>query len=84
MLLGRLKLVPEGVELRPWRSLEVRGSPELTRRALLQHNARRVIRKRVDLSLEALVAEATLAPQNASFLGGFWGLAGISTWCARL
>ena len=29
MLLGRLKLVPEGVELRPWRSLEVRGSPEL-------------------------------------------------------
>ena len=29
VLLGRLKLVPEGVELRPWRSLEVRGSPEL-------------------------------------------------------
>ena len=29
MVLGRLKLVPEGVELRPWRSLEVRGSPEL-------------------------------------------------------
>ena len=29
MSLGRLKLVPEGVELRPWRSLEVRGSPEL-------------------------------------------------------
>ena len=87
VLLGRLKLVPEGVELRPWRSLEVRGSPdlqngglraleeawddfllvaffcqvwsfslllgrlqvapgELTRRALLQHNASRVIRKR--------------------------------------
>ena len=23
------KLVPEGVELRPWRSLEVRGSPGL-------------------------------------------------------
>ena len=37
MVLGRLKLVPEGVELRPWRSLEVRGSPELQnggRRAL--------------------------------------------------
>ena len=29
VLLGRLTLVPEGVELRPWRSLEVRGSPEL-------------------------------------------------------
>ena len=29
MVLGRLKLVPEGVELRPWRSLEVRGSPDL-------------------------------------------------------
>ena len=29
MLLGRLRLVPEGVELRPWRSLQVRGSPEL-------------------------------------------------------
>ena len=29
MVLGRLKLVPEGVELRPWRSLEVWGSPEL-------------------------------------------------------
>ena len=29
VVLGRLKLVPEGVELRPWRSLEVRGSPEL-------------------------------------------------------
>ena len=29
VLLGRLKLVPEGVELRPWRSLEVRGRPEL-------------------------------------------------------
>ena len=29
MVLGRLKLVPEGVELHPWRSLEVRGSPEL-------------------------------------------------------
>ena len=29
VLLGRLKLVPEGVEMRPWRSLEVRGRPEL-------------------------------------------------------
>ena len=29
VVLGRLKLVPEGVGLRPWRSLEVRGSPEL-------------------------------------------------------
>ena len=29
MVLGRLKLVPEGLELRPWGSLEVRGSPEL-------------------------------------------------------
>ena len=29
VFLGRLKLVPEGVELRPWRSLQVRGSPEL-------------------------------------------------------
>ena len=29
VVLGRLKLVPAGVELRPWRSLEVRGSPEL-------------------------------------------------------
>ena len=29
VVLGRLKLVPEGVELRPWRSLEVSGSPEL-------------------------------------------------------
>ena len=29
VVLGRLKLVPEGVELRPWRSLEVKGSPEL-------------------------------------------------------
>ena len=29
VVLGRLNLVPEGVELRPWRSLEVRGSPEL-------------------------------------------------------
>ena len=29
VLLGRLKLVPGGVELRPRRSLEVRGSPEL-------------------------------------------------------
>ena len=29
VVLGRLKLVPQGVELRPWRSLEVRGSPEL-------------------------------------------------------
>ena len=29
VVLGRLKLVPEGVELRPWRSLEVRGSPEI-------------------------------------------------------
>ena len=29
MFLGRFKLVPEGVELRPWRSLEVRGNPEL-------------------------------------------------------
>ena len=28
VVLGRLKLVPEGVELRHWRSLEVRGSPE--------------------------------------------------------
>ena len=29
VLLGRLKLVPEGVELRTWRSLEVKGSPDL-------------------------------------------------------
>ena len=29
VFLGRFKLVPEGVELRPWRSLEVRGNPEL-------------------------------------------------------
>ena len=29
VLLGRLRLVPESVKLRPWRSLEVRGSPEL-------------------------------------------------------
>ena len=29
VVLGRLKLVPEGVDLRPWRCLEVRGSPEL-------------------------------------------------------
>ena len=29
VVLGRLKLVPEGVELRPRRSLEVKGSPEL-------------------------------------------------------
>ena len=29
VVLVRLMLVPEGVELRPWRSLEVRGSPEL-------------------------------------------------------
>ena len=28
MLLGRLKLVPEVVELCPWRSLEFRGSSE--------------------------------------------------------
>ena len=28
VVLGCLKLVPEGVELRPWRSLEDRGSPE--------------------------------------------------------
>ena len=28
VVLGRLKLVPEGVELRPWRSLEVMGNPE--------------------------------------------------------
>ena len=34
MVLGRLKLVPEGVELRPWRSLEVRGSPELQKGGL--------------------------------------------------
>ena len=56
VLLGRFKLVPEGVELRPWRSLEVRGSVELTRRALLQHNASRVIRKREndDLYLNGL------------------------------
>ena len=43
VLLGRLKLVPEGVELRPWRSLEV------TRRAFtccFSYNAQRVIRKR--------------------------------------
>ena len=49
VLLGRLKLVPEGVELRFWRSLEVRGSPELTRRAFtccVSYNAQRVIRKR--------------------------------------
>ena len=48
----------------------------ITRRALLQHNANRVIRKRLVLSLASLVAEGTLAPQNASFLGAFWGLAG--------
>ena len=29
VLLGRLQVVPGGVELRPRRSLEVRGSPEL-------------------------------------------------------
>ena len=29
MLLGRLWEAPGGVELRPWRSQEVRGSPEL-------------------------------------------------------
>ena len=29
MLLGRLQVVPGGVELRPRRSQEVRGSPEL-------------------------------------------------------
>ena len=29
MLLGRLQVAPGGVELRPRRSLEVRGSPEL-------------------------------------------------------
>ena len=43
MLLGRLKLVPEGVELRPWKSLEV------TRRAFtccFSYNAHKVIRKR--------------------------------------
>ena len=40
VLLGRLQVAPGGVELLPRRSLEV------TRRALLQHNASRVIRKR--------------------------------------
>ena len=50
----RLLVAPGGVELRPRRSSEVRGSPELqngglraledvNRRALLQHNASRVI-----------------------------------------
>ena len=29
MVLGRFKLIPEGVELRPWRCLEVRGRPEV-------------------------------------------------------
>ena len=29
MLLGRLWVAPGGVELRPWRSQEVRASPEL-------------------------------------------------------
>ena len=29
VLLGRLWVAPGGVELRPWRSQEVRGSPEL-------------------------------------------------------
>ena len=29
VLLGRLKLVPEGVELRTWTSLKVGGNPEL-------------------------------------------------------
>ena len=29
VLWGRVQMAPEGVELRPWRSLEVRGSPEL-------------------------------------------------------
>ena len=29
VLLGRVQVVSGGVELRPWRSLEVRGSPEL-------------------------------------------------------
>ena len=29
VLRGRVQMAPEGVELRPWRSLEVRGSPEL-------------------------------------------------------
>ena len=29
VLLGRLLVAPGGVELRPWRSEEVRGSPEL-------------------------------------------------------
>ena len=29
VLLGRLWVAPGGVDLRPWRSQEVRGSPEL-------------------------------------------------------
>jgi hypothetical protein len=35
VLLGRLKLSLEGVELRPWKSLEVRGSPELQNGGLI-------------------------------------------------
>ena len=51
VLLGSLWVAPGGVDLRSWRSQEV------TRRALLQHNANRVIRKRAKLSLAPLVAE---------------------------
>ena len=69
VLLGRLKLAPGGVALRPWRSLEVRGSPEL------QNGGLRALEEAwVDFLLEAFSC------QVCSFLW-FWG---VSSWFQKV